>query len=78
MDPHQCMIIDLEKRGDKQMFVTAFLLFTKIRMDFGLFGFRHHHAYSIIIHHVYFISHTLIQLISEKKDYTSIINILTM
>ena len=79
MDAKLYMIIDLEKRGDKQMFVTERVSsITKIRMDFGLFGFRHHHMYSITIHHVYFISHTLIQLISEKKDYTSIINILTM
>ena len=56
MNPYQYMIVDLEKRGDKQMFVTnVFLLFTKTRMDFGLFGFRHHHVYSITIRHVCFI-----------------------
>lgn len=56
MDTKQYMIVDLEKRGDKQMFVTervSSILGT--RTDYGPFGFRHHHVYSITIRHVCFI-----------------------
>ena len=59
MDAKQCMIVDLERRGDKNMFITEQILL----------------VYFNIIEHVYFILHMENRLIFMKKGYMLEINV---
>lgn len=39
MDAKQCMIVDLERRGDKRMFITEQVAsISEIRVDFGRYS----------------------------------------
>lgn len=50
MDAKQCMIVDLEQRGDKRMFITEQVAsISENRTDFGQCGSRLHLVCSIII-----------------------------
>lgn len=55
MDVKQYMIVDLDRQGDKRMFVTEQVkAFVRTKTDFGLSSFHHPLVYSITIGIVYF------------------------
>ena len=75
MDAKQCMIVDLERRGDKQMFITDQVDFIK-KADNGnwMIRFLKSLVYFSIIKHVYFILHMESLLIYMKKDFILVIS----
>ena len=56
MNPRKYMIIDLEKKGDKRMFVTEQVVhILKTTMVYGLLNFLHRSGFSIITNQDYYI-----------------------